>query len=49
MTQAETIFCHHFALCFQAAVGDLPIQEVCYSPAIKNLMIRLADTCNRYC
>ncbi|ROL49088.1 Phenazine biosynthesis-like domain-containing protein 2 [Anabarilius grahami] len=31
----------------KAAVGDLPIQDVCYSPTIKNLMIRLADTCNR--
>lgn len=38
---------HEIKDLLKAAVGDLPIQDVCYSPAIKNLMIRLADTCNR--
>uniref|UniRef100_A0A673GHH2 Phenazine biosynthesis-like domain-containing protein n=1 Tax=Sinocyclocheilus rhinocerous TaxID=307959 RepID=A0A673GHH2_9TELE len=32
---------------FQAVVGDVPIQEVCYSPTTRKLMIRLADTCDR--
>ncbi|XP_058652923.1 phenazine biosynthesis-like domain-containing protein isoform X2 [Onychostoma macrolepis] len=31
----------------QAAVGDLPIQDVCYSKTTKKLMVRLADTCDR--
>lgn len=34
---------------FQAVVGDVPIQDVCYSPSTRNLMICLADTCDRYC
>ncbi len=34
---------------FQAVVGDVPIQDVCYSPSTRKLMIRLADTCDRYC
>ncbi|XP_056326527.1 phenazine biosynthesis-like domain-containing protein isoform X2 [Danio aesculapii] len=31
----------------KAAVGDLPIEDVCYSPAMRILMVRLADTCDR--
>ncbi|KAI7805307.1 phenazine biosynthesis-like domain-containing protein [Triplophysa rosa] len=31
----------------RAAVGDLPIQDVCYSETTKKLMVRLADTCDR--
>lgn len=38
---------HEIKDLLKTAVGDLPIQDVCYSPAIKNLMIRLADTCTR--
>ncbi len=28
-------------------MGDLPIQDVCYSPTTKKLMVRLADACDR--
>ncbi|XP_051772092.1 phenazine biosynthesis-like domain-containing protein [Ctenopharyngodon idella] len=38
---------HEIKDLLKAAVGDLPIQDVCYSPTTKKLMIRLADTCNR--
>ncbi|NP_001019582.1 phenazine biosynthesis-like domain-containing protein [Danio rerio] len=31
----------------KAVVGDLPTEDVCYSPSTKKLMIRLADTCDR--
>ncbi|XP_056326528.1 phenazine biosynthesis-like domain-containing protein [Danio aesculapii] len=31
----------------KAVVGDLPIEDVCYSPALRWLMIRLADSCDR--
>ncbi|TSK22615.1 Phenazine biosynthesis-like domain-containing protein 2 [Bagarius yarrelli] len=31
----------------QAAVGDLPIQEVCYCKTTKKLLVRLLDTCDR--
>ncbi|TRY90537.1 hypothetical protein DNTS_002662 [Danionella cerebrum] len=31
----------------KAVVGDLPIEDVCYSQTLKQLMIRLSDTCNR--
>ncbi len=52
MTQVETsIYLFYFLLfvsTFQAAVGDLPIQDVCYSPTTKKLMVRLADACDRY-
>ncbi|XP_062852287.1 phenazine biosynthesis-like domain-containing protein 2 isoform X2 [Trichomycterus rosablanca] len=30
-----------------AAVGDLPIQDVCYSKSIKKLLVRLSDSCDR--
>ncbi|XDV50219.1 hypothetical protein PO909_019316 [Leuciscus waleckii] len=38
---------HELKDLLKAAVGDLPIQDVCYSPSTKKLMIRLADTCDR--
>ncbi|RXN27783.1 phenazine biosynthesis-like domain-containing [Labeo rohita] len=38
---------HEFKDLLKAAVGDLPIHEVCYNPTIKYLMVRLADTCDR--
>ncbi|XDV50217.1 hypothetical protein PO909_019316 [Leuciscus waleckii] len=38
---------HEIKDLLKAAVGDLPIQDVCYSPSTKKLMIRLADTCDR--
>ncbi|RXN27781.1 phenazine biosynthesis-like domain-containing [Labeo rohita] len=38
---------HEIKDLLKAAVGDLPIHEVCYSPTTKKLMVRLADTCNR--
>ncbi|XP_062852288.1 phenazine biosynthesis-like domain-containing protein 2 isoform X3 [Trichomycterus rosablanca] len=31
----------------KAAVGDLPIQDVCYSKSIKKLLVRLSDSCDR--
>ncbi|XP_066535531.1 phenazine biosynthesis-like domain-containing protein [Hoplias malabaricus] len=31
----------------KAAVGDLPVQEVCYCKTTKKLLVRLADTCQR--
>ncbi|KAG7333881.1 hypothetical protein KOW79_002288 [Hemibagrus wyckioides] len=31
----------------KAAVGDLPIQEVCYCKTTKKLLVRLLDTCDR--
>ncbi|XP_055027214.2 phenazine biosynthesis-like domain-containing protein [Misgurnus anguillicaudatus] len=31
----------------KAVVGDLPIQDVCYSETTKKLMVCLADTCER--
>ncbi|XP_077093308.1 phenazine biosynthesis-like domain-containing protein [Siphateles boraxobius] len=38
---------HEIKDLLKAAVGDLPIQDVCYSLSTKKLMIRLADTCDR--
>ncbi|XP_050982226.1 phenazine biosynthesis-like domain-containing protein isoform X2 [Labeo rohita] len=38
---------HEIKDLLKAAVGDLPIHEVCYNPTIKYLMVRLADTCDR--
>ncbi|KAL1263062.1 hypothetical protein QQF64_005801 [Cirrhinus molitorella] len=38
---------HKIKELLKAAVGDLPIQDVCYSPTTKKLMVRLADTCDR--
>ncbi|XP_056113182.1 phenazine biosynthesis-like domain-containing protein [Rhinichthys klamathensis goyatoka] len=38
---------HEIKDLLKAAVGDLPIQDVCYCPSTKKLMIRLADTCDR--
>ncbi|XP_048060698.1 phenazine biosynthesis-like domain-containing protein isoform X2 [Megalobrama amblycephala] len=38
---------HEIKDLLKAVVGDLPVQEVCYSPTIRYLMIRLADTCDR--
>ncbi|XP_067277956.1 phenazine biosynthesis-like domain-containing protein [Pseudorasbora parva] len=38
---------HEIKALLKAAVGDLPIQDVCYSPTTKKLMIRLSDTCDR--
>ncbi|XP_073690099.1 phenazine biosynthesis-like domain-containing protein [Garra rufa] len=38
---------HEIKDLLKAAVGDLPIHEVCYSPTTKKLMVRLADTCDR--
>ncbi|XP_056113181.1 phenazine biosynthesis-like domain-containing protein [Rhinichthys klamathensis goyatoka] len=37
---------HEIKDLLKAAVGDLPIQDVCYCPTTKKLMIRLADTCD---
>ncbi|CAL8243484.1 unnamed protein product [Lota lota] len=31
----------------KAAIGNLPVQDVCLSPSTKKLLIRLADTCER--
>ncbi|XP_076831095.1 phenazine biosynthesis-like domain-containing protein [Brachyhypopomus gauderio] len=31
----------------KAAVGDMPVQEVCYCKTTKKLLVRLADTCDR--
>uniref|UniRef100_A0A8C2L425 Phenazine biosynthesis-like protein domain containing 2 n=1 Tax=Cyprinus carpio TaxID=7962 RepID=A0A8C2L425_CYPCA len=38
---------HEIKALLKAAVGNLPIQDVCYSPTTKKLMVRLADTCDR--
>ncbi|XP_039528038.1 phenazine biosynthesis-like domain-containing protein isoform X1 [Pimephales promelas] len=38
---------HEFKNLLKATVGDLPIQDVCYCPKTWNLMICLADTCDR--
>uniref|UniRef100_A0A9J7X8G2 Phenazine biosynthesis-like protein domain containing 2 n=1 Tax=Cyprinus carpio carpio TaxID=630221 RepID=A0A9J7X8G2_CYPCA len=38
---------HEIKDLLKVAVGDVPIQEVCYSPTTRKLMIRLADTCSR--
>uniref|UniRef100_A0A8C1PHM5 Phenazine biosynthesis-like protein domain containing 2 n=1 Tax=Cyprinus carpio TaxID=7962 RepID=A0A8C1PHM5_CYPCA len=38
---------HEIKDLLKAAVGNLPIQDVCYSPTTKKLMVRLADTCDR--
>ncbi|XP_067241333.1 phenazine biosynthesis-like domain-containing protein isoform X1 [Chanodichthys erythropterus] len=38
---------HEMKDLLKAVVGDLPIQDVCYCPTTWNLMIRLADTCDR--
>ncbi|KAF4090542.1 hypothetical protein AMELA_G00053210 [Ameiurus melas] len=32
----------------KAAVGELPIQDVCYCKTTKELLVRLHDTCDRY-
>ncbi|XP_051772091.1 phenazine biosynthesis-like domain-containing protein isoform X2 [Ctenopharyngodon idella] len=38
---------HEIKNLLKAVVGDLAIQDVCYCPTTKYLMIRLADTCDR--
>ncbi|XP_052428794.1 phenazine biosynthesis-like domain-containing protein [Carassius gibelio] len=38
---------HEIKDLLKAAVGDLPIQDVCYCPTTKKLMVRLADACDR--
>ncbi|XP_073690100.1 phenazine biosynthesis-like domain-containing protein [Garra rufa] len=40
---------HEIKELLKAVVGDVPIQDVCFSPTTRNLLIRLADTCDRYC
>ncbi|XP_067241336.1 phenazine biosynthesis-like domain-containing protein 1 isoform X2 [Chanodichthys erythropterus] len=38
---------HEIKDLLKAVVGDLPIQDVCYSATTRKLMIRLSDTCDR--
>ncbi|XP_073690095.1 phenazine biosynthesis-like domain-containing protein [Garra rufa] len=38
---------HEIKDLLKAVVGDIPIQDVCYSPTTRKLLIRLADTCDR--
>ncbi|KAI7805516.1 phenazine biosynthesis-like domain-containing protein [Triplophysa rosa] len=38
---------HEVKELLKAVVGDLTIQDVCYSETTKKLMVRLADTCDR--
>ncbi|KAK2896669.1 hypothetical protein Q8A67_011157 [Cirrhinus molitorella] len=38
---------HEIKDLLKAIVGDIPIQDVCFNPTTRNLLIRLADTCDR--
>ncbi|XP_050982228.1 phenazine biosynthesis-like domain-containing protein [Labeo rohita] len=38
---------HEIKDLLKAAVGNVPIQDVCFNPKTSNLLIRLADTCDR--
>ncbi|XP_073690097.1 phenazine biosynthesis-like domain-containing protein [Garra rufa] len=38
---------HEIKELLKAVVGDVPIQDVCFSPTTEYLLIRLADTCDR--
>uniref|UniRef100_A0A8C1EIE9 Phenazine biosynthesis-like protein domain containing 2 n=1 Tax=Cyprinus carpio carpio TaxID=630221 RepID=A0A8C1EIE9_CYPCA len=38
---------HEIKDLLKAVVGDVPIQDVCFNPTTRNLIICLADTCDR--
>ncbi|KAK2896667.1 hypothetical protein Q8A67_011155 [Cirrhinus molitorella] len=38
---------HEIKDLLKAVVGDVPIQDVCFNPITGNLLIRLADTCDK--